>query len=119
MNIILGEQQASVLSEKYTVLELDTFSVQGSAPVKSYAVIENIPIPEMFSLDKQAELHNKMIEQYHLRNWKFCLDALEHLIGKWNGEIDSFYLDITDRIKKLVSQPLDEKWTGNIIKTTD
>jgi hypothetical protein len=117
MNIILGEQQASVLSEKYTVLELDTFSVQGSAPIKSYAVIENIPIPEMFSLDKQTELHNKMIEQYHLRNWKFCLDALEHLVGKWNGEVDTFYFDIKQRIEDLAPRELDSSWSGVVAKS--
>jgi hypothetical protein len=116
MNIILGEEQALHLREKYTVLELDTFSVQGSAPIKSYAVIENIPIPEMFALDKQVELHNKMIEQYHLRNWKFCQDALEHLVGKWNGEVNTFYFDIKKRIEDLELQELDSDWSGIVTK---
>ena len=117
MNIILGEEQASQLREKYTVLELDTFSIQGSAPIKSYVVVENIPIPEMFTLDTQAELHNKMIEQYHLRNWKFCLDALEHLVGKWNGEVDTFYVDIKKRILDLETQELDSSWSGVVAKS--
>jgi hypothetical protein len=118
MNIILGEEQAKNLREKYTVLELDTFCINDLPPVKSYAVIENLPIPEMFSLDSMIDLHQNMIDQYHKQDWNYCLDALEHLYGRWNGEIDSFYLDITDRIKKLASQSLDDEWTGNIIKTT-
>ena len=114
MNIILGEEQANSLREKYTVLELDTFRIGDSLPIKSYAVIENIPIPEMFNLESMADLHATMIEQYHQRNWKFCLDALEHLMGRWNGEIDTFYHDLLSRIEKVKDQNLDSDWTGYI-----
>lgn len=117
MNIILGEEQAKGLREKYTVLELDTFQVSDSLPIKSYTVIENIPIPEMFNLESMADLHATMIEQYHQRNWKFCLDALEHLMGRWNGEIDTFYQDLGQRILSLQQQSLGSEWSGVIKKS--
>jgi len=119
MNIILGKERAQELKEKYTVLELDTFCINDLPPIKSYAVIENLPIPEMFNLDSMIDLHHNMIDHYHKKEWNYCLDALEHLHGRWNGEIDSFYLDITDRIKQLKSQPLVEDWTGYITKTSE
>jgi len=36
------------------------------------------------------------------------------LRGKWNGEIDSFYDDITQRITELKEQTLSPNWTGII-----
>ena len=117
MNIILGEEQANSLREKYTVLELDTFRIGDSLPIKSYAVIENIPIPEMFNLESMADLHATMIEQYHQRNWSYCLDALSHLVGRWNGEIDSFYHDLESRIRGFKDQEPDNHWSWVIKRT--
>lgn len=114
MNIIVGEERAQTLRERYTVLELDTFRVADSEPIRSYAVLEMVPITEMFYVDNMIELHHKMIEQYRLRNWSFCLDALSHLMGKWNGEIDSFYQDLKLRILSLEKQELGDNWDGII-----
>jgi hypothetical protein len=41
-----------------------------------------------------------LIKNYRAANWKFCEDALEHLQGRWNGEVDSFYSMLSQRIQK-------------------
>ena len=114
MNIILGEQQAQALREKYTVLELDTFCVSDSVLVKSYAVLEHIPIQEMFQIENMSDLHHNMIEQYKLKNWSYCQDALTHLIGRWNGEIDSFYQELGSRIEQFRENDPGESWSWAI-----
>jgi hypothetical protein len=38
------------------------------------------------------------MSNYKKRNWKYCQDALEHLQGKWKGELDSFYQDMANRV---------------------
>jgi len=87
----------------------------GDGPViKSYAVLERIPIQEMFQIENMSDLHHNLIDQYRKQNWAYCLDALSHLIGRWNGEIDSFYRDLESRINDLKDQDLGDQWTWAI-----
>ena len=102
MHIILGDQITKEIAEKYIVLELDSFHIQGQdQTVSAYCVVETIPLTELAQIDQYRDLHAEMIKNYRLGNWKFCEDALEHLQGRWNGEVDSFYNDLSDRIGAL------------------
>lgn len=117
MHIILGEENARQLEDKYTVLELDTFRIQGNpAPVKSYCVVEQIPIMEISHSDQFRNLHNDMIRNFKLKNWKFCEDALEHLIGKWHGEVDSFYNIMARRVEDYKAHDPGPEWDGTYFK---
>lgn len=97
MNIIIGDVAAERLRENYTVLELETFVVSGN-PIKTYCVANNIPIPEIANLEHYKSLHQKMIDEYNSGNYKFCLDAIEHLTGKFGGDLDTFYNTIRGKI---------------------
>lgn len=101
MHIILGEQNIQEVSDKYVVLPLDTFRTadQGEM-IRAFCLIENVPIQELPQVDQYRDLHNQLIKNYRLGNWKFCEDALEHLVGRWNGEVDSFYAVISQRIQE-------------------
>jgi len=99
MHIVLGDQITKEISDKYIVLELDSFQVKGrDQAVSAYCVVENVPLIELPQADQFRDLHAQMIKNYRLGNWKFCQDALEHLQGRWNGEVDSFYNDLSERI---------------------
>ena len=99
MHIILGDQITKEISDKYTVLELDIFQIAGrDQTMSAYCVVENVPIAELPQADRYRDLHAQMIKNYRSGNWKFCEDALEHLQGRWNGEVDSFYQDLSNRI---------------------
>jgi len=99
MHIILGDQITKEIADKYIVLELDSFQIQGrDQAVSAYCVVENVPVTELPQAAQSRDLHAQMIKNYRLGNWKFCEDALEHLRGRWNGEIDSFYDDLSERI---------------------
>ena len=117
MNIILGRENVEQAQEKYTVLELDTLIINGAAdPVTAYCLIEQVPIDQIAGIDQFRDLHNNLMKNYRLRNWKFCEDAIEHLRGKWGGELDSFYLELYQRIQILKEQTLEDSWAGTIIK---
>lgn len=117
MNIILGRENIEQAQEKYTVLELDTLIINGAAdPVTAYCLIEQVPIDQIAGIDQFRDLHNNLMKNYRLRNWKFCEDAIEHLQGQWGGELDSFYLEIKNRILKLKKEVLDNKWNGSVIR---
>ena len=99
MNIILGKEAADKLKENYTVLELETFTTQDGNITTAYCVVETVPISELPLVTHNKQLHDNFVKEYNNKNYKFCLDAVEHLLGKFNGELDSFYLEIISRIK--------------------
>ena len=97
MNIIIGETAAEKLKQNYTVLELETFTTD-IGPIKTFCVVNNVPVPDLLNLENHKELHRKFIQEYYNKNYKFCVDAIEHLTGKFGGELDTFYSTILARI---------------------
>lgn len=117
MNIILGEDQAQALAAKYTVLSLDTFSIgTNPEPVRSFCVIENMPINEMPHVDAFRDLHENLMANYNRRNWTYCEQAIEHLMGRWNRELDSFYADLLTRVQQHKSQEPADDWSPIIVR---
>ena len=117
MNIIFDSPQVEVLKQRHVLLELDTFLIGNqSAPIKSWCVVEQIPINEINTAEHYQKLHVSLIEHYHKRNWSVCKDAIALLKGKWGGELDSFYDTLSDRITQLKDQDLPESWSGIIDK---
>lgn len=117
MNIVLGQENTEGLDSRYTVLELDTFwfsSVEKS--ITSYCIVENLPIVEMDRIDEYKDLHENLIKNYRLKNWKYCEDAIEHLMSRWNGELKTFYEELYRRIQALKQQDLGSSWDGSIAK---
>ena len=118
MHVILDEAHVEQFKDKYTLLELDSFQVEhDQPPVTAWCVIETIPIMEMNLIDSQRQLHHELLSNYRKRNWNFCEQAIDHLNGKWNGEVDSFYVELYDRIQKFKTQELGSDWDGIIDKT--
>lgn len=115
MYIIFGDTVDDFKS-KYTILELDTVRIPGqSQPITAYCVIENIPIVELKDAENFRLLHENLMKNYRLKNWKYCLDAIEHLKGKWNGEVDSFYQEMLERIIHLQINAPGSEWDGTIL----
>lgn len=120
MKVIFGKQQAEQIGNRMTVLELDTFFEPGlTEPISTYAVLDNtsIPLQEIPVLENFVELHNNMMLEYRKRNWNYCENAIEHLLGRWKGELDSFYESLADRLTELKESKLPDNWTGIIVST--
>ena len=116
MNIIFGENIAGI-EDKYTVLELDTFQIGTDGPVNTaYCVLELIPIHEMTDAESFKDLHHNLIENYKKRDWNYCEQAIEQLLGKWGGEVDTFYTELGNRIAKLKTLTLTDEWSPIIEK---
>lgn len=96
----MGREIADQLKERFTVLELETFT-EDDREVTAFCVIpaDKIPLGEMTLLNQWTELHANLIKEYYNNNHQFCQDAIEHLLGKFSGELDSFYEEILSRIK--------------------
>jgi hypothetical protein len=115
MNIIFKENLPAT-EQKYTVLDLDTFAWPDGTLHTACCVIENIPITELASTQNLKELHANLIKNYSLKNWSYCEQAMEHLTGKWGGEVDSFYAELKTRIDRLKTMDLDDSWSPVILK---
>jgi len=112
MNIIMGDINAQSLKEKYTVLRLDTFQIRGHIdPVTSYCVIEKMDLQDLTKAQMWSDLHENLMINYGRQNWSYCEQAIEHLRGKWQGELDSFYDDLLSRIDSLKGNDPNTDWT--------
>ena len=117
MNIIFGSELTEQIQTRYTILELDTFNLLPNAQVKTaYCLIQFIPIEEMIEIQSLKDLHSNLMAEYRKRNWRYCEDVIEHLTGKWGGEVDTFYSELFQRIQNLKQADLPEDWTGCVDK---
>jgi hypothetical protein len=117
MNIIFDSPQVELLRQRHVLLELDSFLIGSSSkPIKSWCVIEQIPINEIYTSEHYQKLHASLIEHYQKKNWTVCKDAIALLKGQWGGELDSFYETLFDRINQLAEQDLPDSWNSVIIK---
>lgn len=93
MNIILGRDRADELREKFLVLELETFDHPDGMQIPAFCVIpaEKIPLAELPMLEHWSDMHGTMILEFNKGNRSYCEQAIEHLRGKFGGEMDTFY----------------------------
>ena len=113
---IIFKNQAAEIEKKYTVLDLDTFRLSDGNLHTACCVIENLPIAEMNQVNNLRELHQTLIVEYGQRNWDYCEQAIEQLAGKWGGELDTFYAELSKRIQHLKTLDLAADWSPIISK---
>jgi hypothetical protein len=112
MKIIIGEDNVRDIQQKYIVLELDQFVVQQQPePVSAYCLIDQAPLQDLLEMQQWKDLHDNLIKNYRLKNWNYCAQALEHLQGRWGGELDSFYTELAARVDSFSQQDPGVAWT--------
>ena len=118
MNIVLGKENIKSVGEKYIVLELDTLLYPKSdEPVTAYCIVDSvIDVAGAQGMAEWMNLHEKLISNYKKGNFEFCTTALEHLPGKFNGELDTFYSDLRTRLVALSDSAAPADWTGVVEK---
>jgi hypothetical protein len=99
MQIIFGRENAEKLKERYTVLDLETVEKEGTK-LEVFCLIpgEKIGLADLPQLEQWTTLHNDFLNGYHTQQWDYCRQCIEHLMGKFGGEVDTFYEEILNRI---------------------
>ena len=99
MNIIFGRENAEKLREKYTVLDLEKLVVEGKE-VEVFCLIpaEKIALPDLPQLENWVKLHHDFLNGYNTKQFDYCRQCIDYLMGKFGGEADSFYEEILKRI---------------------
>ena len=109
MKILLAHpNEIEDISERYLVLELDTFRIKG-VDVPSWCIIDagDIGLAEMTELNHWKQQHQNLIKNWKLGNLSFVDQMLEHLRGKFGGNVDSFYTELYARIQQEKTDPWD------------
>lgn len=102
MEIIFGRENADKLRDRYTILELETIEKDG-VKLEVFCLIpgNKIGIPDLPQLENWIKLHNDFLNGYNTQQYDYCRQCIEHLKGKFGGEVDSFYDEILNRISKI------------------
>ena len=100
MQIIFDRKTAEQLQHQHTVLELETITKDG-VTIEAFCLIpvEKIALTEMAQLPHNIKLHNEFVNAYKNGNYQICRDLYEFVMGKFAGEVDTFYEEIINRIK--------------------
>ena len=103
MQIIWNQAAAESLRTNQTVLELETFPV-GDQTITAYCVVPAERVfPDITRLDNIKELHQAFISALNEKNYQLCQDIAPELIGRFGGELDSFYEEILKKINALTN----------------
>jgi hypothetical protein len=117
MNIIFNTENIEAIKNNNIVLELDTFYFSRlDKTATAYCVVDNIKLTDFDKIEQNQKLHCRLIDAYKQKDFKLCQDLLEHLVGAFNSEIDSFYSDLSQRIQKLLID-LPAHWTPVIVRS--
>lgn len=97
MQIVFGKDTVNQLREKYTVLELETI-VTPTGILEPYCVIpvEQIAL-NLDQIEHDIALHEKFVQAIKDNDVRLCKDLYEHLVGKFGGELDTFYEIVNQR----------------------
>jgi hypothetical protein len=99
MQIIFGRENAEKLRQRYTILDLETVEKDGKT-LEVFCLIpgDKISIGDLPTLDQWVTLHHDFLKGYAKKEYNYCLQCIEHLTGKFGGEVDTFYEEIARRI---------------------
>ena len=104
MDIIFGRENAEKLREKYTVLDLEKITIKDddgkTVEMEVFCLIpaDKIALLDLPQLENWKQLHTDFLHGYHTQQYEYCRQCIEHLMGKFGGEVDSFYQEILKRI---------------------
>ena len=99
MHIVWDKEAVKELRKKHTVLELESFPVNGEM-FSAWCVVPADKIGlDLANLGTYVELHEGFVKAYNEQNQQLCKDIAEHLRGKFGGELDTYYEEILSRFK--------------------
>ena len=111
MNIILGEDAVKELESKHIILELDAIKFPNGKVMTAYCVVDKPGLPDFMNLENLKNMHAGLVRNYRLRRWDYCLDAISHLLGSWGGDVDTFYINLKNRVEEYKRNEPGEDWS--------
>jgi hypothetical protein len=118
MNIIFGDY-VDTLPDHYIKLELDTFRIiDSNNTFTAYCLVKKLAPDEFATIDAYRKIHVDLLDAYRKQHWNYCEQAITGLMGRWGGELDTFYIDLLNRVNQHKENGVPEDWNAVIIKDT-
>lgn len=114
---IIFADDVTELEQNHTLLELDTFRF-GDQRHTSWCVIDHVPLSEVPVMDRCREIHQQLMIAYRTQQWDTCRECITALQGRWDGELDTFYDSLLQRVDQAQGDP-PEVWDPDIVKSID
>jgi len=99
MQIIWNQEAVAKLKNSHTVLELETFDVQGHSVTGWCVVPAEKIVMEMSQLAHNQQQHDQFIKAYKAQQWTEAQALAQQLMGRFGGELDSFYTILLEKIQ--------------------
>jgi len=116
MNIIFGDS-INTIPDHYILLELDTFRRTGETEtITAYCLVEKPALDELANLEAYKKIHADVVKYFKQQHWDYCEQAIQGLMGKWGGELDTFYADLLTRVNQHKQNGVSENWDAVLIK---
>ena len=116
MNIIFGDS-ANTIPDHYILLELDTFRrTDETETITAYCLVEKPALDELVNIEAYKKIHADVVKYFKQQHWDYCEQAIQGLIGKWGGELDTFYTDLLNRVKQNKQNGVAKDWDATLIK---
>jgi hypothetical protein len=102
MQIILGKEIADEVRTRHMVLELETFDVPEKGLTTAYCVLqsEKLVISELPDMERLLALHQAVVDAWNRGDYSTVSHGIEHIRGKFGGELDTFYDELEKRIRE-------------------
>ncbi|HET8688410.1 MAG TPA: hypothetical protein VFM18_17505 [Methanosarcina sp.] len=99
MQIVWEPTVIEELKKHHTLLELETFNIKDLPnPVTAYCVVPAEKLMgDVANLGAYIKLHEGFIKALKDDDLELCKDISEHLMGRFGGELDSFYTEVLSR----------------------
>lgn len=111
MNIVFGNKNVEGISA-HIVLPLDTFVLNEAGDTDTaYCIVENTPIDELSQAEHNKKLHNDLMNFYAEKRWEECITLIDHLYGRWGGDVDSFYIILKEKVVDYQENNPPEDWS--------
>jgi hypothetical protein len=99
MQIVWNTEIVEKMRSTHTVLELETFDVEGKSLTAYCVVPPEKVILDIADLENLTALHNSFLKAYAGRDTITCESIAGQLQGRLGGELDTFYEEIINRLK--------------------
>ena len=98
MQVVFNREIAEQLRERYTVLDLETFTVKDQT-LEAFCVVpsEKLAFMDLTKLQEQTSNHAAFVEALKSQDWAKLIAMYDQVRGSFGSELDSFYGEIVSR----------------------
>jgi adenylate cyclase len=112
--IIIGSRTASIVKDKFAILELDFIAVKGKKePEVVYAIVGRDDMTRSGRFQRWRERNMKMLSLYRSRDWAAALAVIaEGQAADEENRFRTLYNVYAERIRGFMINPPPEDWDG-------